>query len=100
MNKQFVIMKQLFDKLIQNNILKSSAGLLTITLLVKVLGYVEKLVLANYYGTSYQVDIYTVVLTIVLSIFYFFRETVEPGFLNVFLDARSKGNFKSSWGTF
>ena len=71
-----------------------------ITLLVKIFGYAEKLVLANYFGTSYQVDVYTIVLTIVLSLFFFFREIVEPGFLNVFLDARSKGNEPASWGLF
>ena len=71
-----------------------------ITLLVKVLGYAEKLVLANYFGTGYEVDVYTVVLTLVLSLFFFFREIVEPGFLTVFLDAKSKGNEIVSWNLF
>jgi len=93
-------MKQIVSKLKTNNILKSSAGLLIITLLVKVFGYAEKLVLVNYFGTSYQVDVYTVVLTLVLSIFFFFREIVEPGFLNVFLDARSKGDEAVFWNLF
>ena len=88
------------DQLKTNRILRSSAGLLMITLLVKVLGYAEKLVLANYFGTGYQVDVYTVVLTLVLSLFFFFREIVEPGFLNVFLDAKSKGNEIASWNLF
>ena len=35
------------EKLKNSNILKSSAGLLCITLSVKLLGYIEKLVLAN-----------------------------------------------------
>src|ERR1035437_1375163 len=82
----------LIKKIRGNNILRSSAGLLLVTLLVKVLGYVEKLILAYFYGTSSQVDVYTTVLTIVLAIFYFFREIVEPGFLNTFLFARNNGN--------
>lgn len=93
-------MWQIIHKIQSNNILKSSAGLLLITLLVKIFGYAEKLILANYFGTSYQVDVYTVVLTIVLSLFFFFREIVEPGFLNVFIDARSKGNDYVSWNLF
>lgn len=93
-------MKQIISKLKTNNILKSLAGLLIITLLIKVFGYAEKLVLANYFGTSYQVDVYTVVLTLVLSIFFFFREIIEPGFLNVFLDARRKGDEAGSWNLF
>jgi len=86
--------------LLSNSIIKSSAGILFITLLVKVLGYVEKLILANYFGTSYQVDAYTLVLTIVLSIFFFFREIIEPGFLNVFLDCNSNDKEKEAWGIF
>ncbi len=93
-------MKQLVNKLKSNRILKSSAGLLVITLLVKVAGYVEKLVLANYFGTSYQVDVYLLVLGIVLSIFFLFREVVEPGFLNTFLEARNKGEEQIAWGLF
>lgn len=93
-------MRQVFDKLIQNKILKSSLGLLTITLFVKILGYVEKLVLAKYYGTSYKVDVYTMVVTVVLSIFFFFREIVEPGFLNVFLEAKNKDDESGAWVIF
>ncbi len=89
-----------FKILLSNHILKSSAGILIITMLVKVLGYAEKLILANYFGTSYQVDVYTLVLTIVLSIFFFFREIVEPGFLNVFLDCNSNNKEKEAWSIF
>lgn len=90
----------LIRKVRRSDVLKSSAGLLMITLLVKVLGYVEKLVLAYFYGTSYQVDAYTTVLAIVLAVFYFFREIVEPGFLNTFLIARDNGNEKAGWNLF
>lgn len=92
--------RQIPGKLKTNPILRSSAGLLVITLSVKILGYAEKLVLANYFGTGYQVDVYTVVLTLALTLFFFFREIVEPGFLNVFLDAKSKGNESVAWNLF
>ncbi len=93
-------MKKLLKILNANSILKSSSGLLAITLLAKVLGYIEKLCLANYFGTSYLVDSYTVVFTIVFSLFLFFREVVEPGFLNVFLDTSINGNETVSWNLF
>jgi putative peptidoglycan lipid II flippase len=93
-------MLKLFDRIKGNAILKSSAGLLIITLLIKVLGYVEKIILAYYYGTSYQVDVYTVVITIILSLFYFFREIIEPGFLAVFMSARNKDDEKGAWDLF
>jgi peptidoglycan biosynthesis protein MviN/MurJ (putative lipid II flippase) len=93
-------MLKLFDKIKGNAILKSSAGLLIITLLIKVFGYVEKIILAYYYGTSYQVDVYTVIITITLTLFYFFREIIEPGFLPVFMGARNKDDEKGAWNLF
>ncbi len=93
-------MFNLLYKLRKNGIIKSSIGLLIITLSVKLIGYVEKLILAYYYGTSYQVDVYTTVVTIILSLFIFFREIIQPGFLNVFLEAKSKGDEKMAWGLF
>jgi murein biosynthesis integral membrane protein MurJ len=71
-----------------------------ITLLVKVFGYAEKWVLAYYFGTSNKVDVYILVLSIVLSIFFFFREIIEPGFLNVFMETRSTGKETISWDIF
>lgn len=98
LNLNFMI--KFLKNLTTNKIFLSSSGLIGITLLVKMFGYVEKLLLANYFGTSYIVDSYTVVLTIVLSLFLFFREIIEPGFLNVFLDVRSNGNEVVSWDLF
>jgi len=93
-------MIQQIKNILSNKIIKSSFGILLITLLVKVLGYTEKLILANYFGTSYHVDVYIVVLTIVLSLFFLFREIVEPGYLNVFLNCRSNGQESESWRIF
>ncbi|MBJ6369810.1 murein biosynthesis integral membrane protein MurJ [Snuella sedimenti] len=93
--------KFLVFNFLKNNMLKSSFGLLAITLVVKVLGYVEKLLLAKYFGTGYEVDVYTVVVTVILSFFFFFREIIEPGFLRVFLDARLKdNNEQQAWSIF
>lgn len=93
--------KQLVSNFLKNDLLKSSFGLLVITLIVKALGYIEKLVLANYYGTGYEVDVYTVVITIILGFFFFFREIIEPGFLRVFLEAKQKEiGEKQAWGIF
>lgn len=88
------------NKLKNNNIIKSSVGLVFITLAVKIFGYAEKVVLAYYFGTCYQVDVYTLILTIVLSIFFFFREIIEPGFLNVFMISKLKGDETTTWNLF
>lgn len=87
-------------KLFKDKIVVSTAGLLLVTLGIKFLGYGEKLVLAYLWGTSAMVDVYTVVITLVLSLYILFREIVEPGFLNVFLDLRTKGKHRHAWDLF
>src|SRR5688572_3324275 len=83
--------------LLKNNpILRPAIGLLVITLVIKVLGYAEKLLLAHKFGTAGVADAYMLVITIVLAFFYFFREVIEPGVLNGFM--RSKPDH--AWGMF
>ncbi|ELR72287.1 Putative peptidoglycan lipid II flippase MurJ [Fulvivirga imtechensis AK7] len=84
----------------RNKIVQSSLGLLIITLGVKALGYVEKLVLAYFFGTSHEVDIYNIVITIILSLFFLFREIIEPGFLNVFLRLKANSDDVKAWNLF
>ncbi|CAA9282985.1 MAG: hypothetical protein AVDCRST_MAG56-4000 [uncultured Cytophagales bacterium] len=90
----------LVDKVKQNPIIRSSVGIIAVTMGVKALGYVEKIVLAYYFGTSYQVDVYNLVIAIVLSVFIFFREIVEPGFLTSFLRAIRDDNPLEAWSLF
>lgn len=87
------------DSLIEK-IFKASFGLIIINLLGKVLGYGEKLLLAKYFGTSYEVDVYAVVVTIIFSFFYFFREIIEPGFLLVFTEKSKSSKEKEEWSVF
>jgi putative peptidoglycan lipid II flippase len=94
------MMSKIINVFNKNVVLKSSVGLLIITLFVKILGYGEKLILAYFYGTSYKVDAYTVVITAILSLALLFKEIIEPGFLNVFMKARSKGDEKGAWNLF
>jgi putative peptidoglycan lipid II flippase len=79
-----------------NPIAKSAIGLFIMTLLLKIAGYGEKLALAYYFGTSNSADAYTLVLTILLSFFFFFREVVEPGLLNGFM----RSNDATAWNLF
>jgi len=83
-----------------NFILRSSIALAFITIAAKFLGYIEKLLLAYYFGTNYQVDVYNIVVAIILSVFIFFRELVEPSFLNIFLKAIKKKNEEAAWSLF
>lgn len=83
-----------------NPILGSTLGVTLITLLLKIAGYLEKIVLAYYYGTADEVDVYLMVVGVIISVFVLFRELVEPGFLQVFLKLQEAGDKKESWQLF
>lgn len=84
----------------QNPILASSFGILIITLCAKLFGYVEKVVLAYYWGTNYQVDSYLLIFNIIFSIFLLSKEIIEPGYLNVFLNHKTLNEDTQAWGLF
>jgi murein biosynthesis integral membrane protein MurJ len=84
----------------ENTIIKASLLLSVITCLVKIAGYLEKVLLAYYWGTSYDADAYNAVFALIISIFVFFREIVEPGFLNNFLKVKHETGKKESWNVF
>jgi putative peptidoglycan lipid II flippase len=83
----------------KESILRSTLALIIITGLAKVLGYAEKVVLAYYYGTGIEVDVFVLIISIVLSVFVFFRELVEPGFLTMFLKIKQEDE-KAAWNFF
>jgi murein biosynthesis integral membrane protein MurJ len=83
-----------------NLIVRASLLLSAITVLVKIAGYVEKILLAWYWGTSYEADAYNAVFAFIFSLFVFFREIIEPGFLNTFLKARHESGEKNAWHVF
>ena len=84
----------------ENAIIKASLLLSLITCLVKIAGYVEKMLLAYYWGTSSKADAYNAIFALIFSIFVFFREIVEPGFLNNFLKVKHNTGEKESWNVF
>jgi murein biosynthesis integral membrane protein MurJ len=61
-----------------------------ITLVVKALGFIEKLLLAYFFGTGMEVDAYLVAYTIPFSAYIVLRQVVEPSFLPTFLQTWHK----------
>lgn len=61
-----------------------------LTLVVKGLGFAEKLLLAYFFGTGPEVDAYLVAYSIPFSAFIVLRDVVEPAFLPVFLAAERR----------
>jgi len=66
-------------------IVQATTVVTAITLVVKGLGFIEKLLLAYFFGTGIQVDAYLVAYTIPFSAYIVLREVVTPAFLPTFL---------------
>jgi len=91
------MIKKMAKNLYGNDIIRISLIVSFITCLIKLAGYIEKLLLAYNWGTSYEADVYNAVFTFIISIFVFFREIIEPGFLNVFLKTKHESGEKKAW---
>ena len=66
-------------------ILQATTVVTAIALVVKGLGFAEKLLLAYFFGTGSQVDAYLVAYSIPFSAFVVLREVVKPAFLPTFV---------------
>ena len=83
-----------------DHISKSSIVLGCVTIGTKGIGYLEKIILAYYFGTTLKVDVYNVILLAITNIFIFFREIVEPGYLNLFLKKKNANDDEGAWKLF
>ncbi|RNL53956.1 murein biosynthesis integral membrane protein MurJ [Pedobacter jejuensis] len=83
-----------------NPVIRSSFAVFAISMAIKLFGYLEKILVAYYWGTSGMTDIYNVVVGILLSIFVLVREIIEPGFLSGFLSAMHLKDSKGAWNLF
>ncbi len=66
-------------------IVQATTIVTAITLVIKGLGFVEKILLAYFFGTGIEVDAYLVAYSIPFSAFIVLRDVVEPAFLPTFL---------------
>jgi putative peptidoglycan lipid II flippase len=66
-------------------IVQATAIVTIIVLVVKALGFAEKVLLAFFFGTGMEVDAYLVAYSIPFSAFIVLREVVKPAFLPTFL---------------
>jgi putative peptidoglycan lipid II flippase len=80
-------------------IIQATTILTAITLVVKGLGFVEKLLLAYFFGTGAQVDAYLVVYTIPFAAYIVLSEVVRPAFLPIFMRVRRQSE-EGAWRLF
>lgn len=84
--------KSLFTK-----IAKATGGITLILTGIKVLGFIEKQVLAYYFGTGYQVDAYFVGFSLMIVFWEFLRGLMAPSYLPTLMEFRSNVGEAKSW---
>jgi putative peptidoglycan lipid II flippase len=78
-------------------IAKSTGGLTCILTGIKVLGYVEKKLLAYYFGAGYQVDAYVVGFQLMKAFWEFARGLMSPSYLPTLIGYRATEGEAKSW---
>ena len=85
----------------QDNLLKKIAratgGLALILTAIKILGFVEKQVLAYYFGTGYEVDAYFAGFTLMIVFWDILRGLLAPSYLPTLIEYRSQAGEAKSW---
>ncbi len=86
---------------VQESIFKKiakSTGAITLILVgIKILGFIEKLVLAYYFGAGYQVDAYFVGFSLMIVFWDFSRGLMAPSYLPTLIEYRLKAGEEKSW---
>ncbi|MGD2041739.1 MAG: murein biosynthesis integral membrane protein MurJ [Anaerolineae bacterium] len=80
-------------------IIQATTIVTVISVAVKGVGFVEKLLLAYFFGTGIQVDAYLVAYTIPFSAFIVLRDVIAPAFLPTFLQTR-RASEQDGWRLF
>jgi putative peptidoglycan lipid II flippase len=85
------------ENTILSNIFRSTGVVIGITVFIKIFGFVEKLILAYYFGTGYVLDSYLVAFSVPLMLFVMVREIIEPSFLPTFMGVLHDEGEKQGW---
>ena len=75
---------------------RAALGLSVIAVFTKIFGFVEKLVVAHFFGTDAQADVYFASMGIVLSVVFLVKELIYPTVLPVFAQTLKISFFASS----
>jgi putative peptidoglycan lipid II flippase len=77
------------------NIVLSTTAVAVITVLLKLLGYVEKRTLAYYFGTGDVLDAFLVSLKISLFAYFLFRGIIRPALLPLLISAKNRSSLEA-----
>ncbi len=84
------------DRLLRR-IARSTGGIALIFTGIKVLGFLEKLVLANYFGTGHEVDAYFAGFTLMIVFWDILRGLLAPSYLPTLIAYRAQVGDAKSW---
>lgn len=88
---------QVTQESIFKKIAKSTSGITLILVGIKILGFIEKQLLAYYFGTGYQVDAYFVGFSLMIFFWDFLRGLMAPSYLPTLIEYRAKLGEEKSW---
>ena len=75
----------------------AASAIAAIHLSARVLGFVEKMLTAKYFGTSDRADAYTVAVKVPSTIFYGCEKILNPSFIPSFIDIRKREGEQAAW---
>ena len=73
-----------------SHVIRSTIGLMIVTVVVKILGFIRELVLASTYGTSIYSDAYLTSMSIPMVIFAIIGTGIGTIFIPIYFDVKSK----------
>lgn len=82
---------------ILSDIAKATGGIAAILLGIKVLGFVEKVILARYFGTGYQAEAYFLAFGLMITFWDILRGLMDPSYLPTLLEYRAQCGETQSW---
>ncbi len=85
------------QKNLLTKIARSTGGIALIFTGIKVLGFVEKQVLAYYFGTGFEVDAYFAGFTLMIVFWDILRGLLGPSYLPALIEYRSQAGEVKSW---
>lgn len=78
-------------------IAKSASGITLVLTSIKILGFIEKQVLASFFGTGYEADAYFVGFSVMKSFCDFWRGLLTPSYLPTVMGYRAQVGEAKSW---
>ena len=78
------------EETVLSKIAKATGGIAAILLGIKVLGFVEKVILARYFGTDYHAEAYFLAFGLMITFWDILRGLMAPSFLPTLIEHRSQ----------